>query len=567
MKNLISWTLARLGLYTPLRRTVCYLSDPTLRRRESEIRQDIERTRREVEAWAAQKVQSANPNHIFAIISFTNLPLHAKFHAISAKLMQLRGFTPLIFTYSGCRYAHEYFRMFGIDQLIFWDNYVQKALPDQSQVSEIVKTLLPTEVTTTKVISLKFKGVEVGKHALSMTSRRRVEGRLDLSHPQTFSLFHEQLTSAVRGVLVMEQIINQYPINKMLIRDAGYIPNGSIYELALEKGIDCIVYEQGQRRGTWILKRYTPQSKGQHYFSLADSTWEKVRRQPWTPEDDQKLEQEFAGRYRTDSTDDTRRLQAGKLIKTPEQVRTQLGLDPAKKTAVIFSHIAWDAAFFFGTCLFEDFEQWLFETVKYIATECPHLNWVVKLHPFNVFKLQRESKTEESEMRLLRSLMPLPDHIKIMRADTDINTQSLFPVVDYVLTVNGTVGMEFPCYGVPAVLAGTGRYNGRGFTIDPRTREEYFNTLKILHTIPPLDVESRRLARLHFYTLTNRRQVSLEDVAPMELKRLNEAQSDVHDNISITARTLDQFYSAPSIRLLAGWLGDSNELDLLEPQH
>jgi len=29
------------------------------------------------------------------------------------------------------------------------------------------------------------------------------------------------------------------------------------------------------------------------------------------------------------------------------------------------------------------------------------------------------------------------------------------------------------------------------------------------------------------------KQVSFEDVAPMELKRIHEAQSDVHNNISI----------------------------------
>jgi hypothetical protein len=244
-------------------------------------------------------------------------------------------------------------------------------------------------------------------------------------------------------------------------------------------------------------------------------------------------------------------------------VRQQLGLDPAKKTAVIFSHVAWDAAFFFGTCLFDDFEDWLYETVRFVAAECPQLNWVVKLHPFNVFKLQRENRGEESELRLLRPLMPLPPHVRLLRADTDINTQSLFPVVDYVLTVNGTVGMEFPCYGVPAVLAGTGRYEGRGFTIDPATRAEYFDTLRNLHALPPLDSDARRLARRHLDALVRRRQFSLDDVAPMELKRANEAQSDVHDNIHLRARPLDEFAAAASIRRLGEWLAESAEPDLL----
>jgi hypothetical protein len=191
------------------------------------------------------------------------------------------------------------------------------------------------------------------------------------------------------------------------------------------------------------------------------------------------------------------------------------------------------------------------------------LNWVVKVHPFNVFKLQRETVTETSEMRLLRPLFPLPDHVRILHADTDINTQSLFPVVDCVLTVNGTVGMEFPCFGIPSLVAGTGRYNGLGFTIEPKTREAYFDALRSLNTVPRLDSKTVQLARQHFFYLILGKQVSFEDVAPMELKRLHEAQSDVHDNIHIKARTLAEFATSSSIRRLGEWLAETQDPDLI----
>jgi hypothetical protein len=458
----------------------------------------------------------------------------------------------------------------GDDRLLWWERYSREAAPDNDALRQTIESLLPANPTLDEIMSCNLKGAEIGKHALSMTARRLIQGRLDLSDDKTMRVFWDQFTKSAQSVLAMDQLLAAVPIKKMLVRDAGYVPNGAIYETALARGVDCIVYEQGQRRGTWIFKRYTPQTKGQHYFSLSEATWDQIKQTDWTPEQDQALEKIFAGRYQPDSTDDTRRLMTDKQIKTPDDVRAQLGLDPAKKTAVIFSHIAWDAAFFFGTCLFDDFEHWLYETVKFAAAECPEMNWIVKLHPFNVFKLQRddvkrEGVSEESEMKLLRSLMPLPDHVKIVRASTDINTQSLFPLVDYVLTVNGTVGMEFPCYGVPAVLAGTGRYNGRGFTIEPPTREAYFETLRTLHTVPKLDQAARELARRYFYAITARRQTSLDDIAPMELKRINEAQSDVHDNIRITARSLAEFKGMGSIQRLRAWFAHSADLDILEP--
>lgn len=567
MANPIGTVLRELGLYKPLRKTIHYLTDSQARQNAQELREDLEVTQREVGAWAAQGKELASPDRMFAILSFTNLPLHAKFHCMVAKAMQLRGYTPVIFTYSGCRHAHKYFEMFNVhEHLVMWDQYAEELPLDSGEVQQVVRALLPAAPTVNDLINCQFQGVDVGKHALSVTSRKRIEGRLDLQDPETFAMLHDYFSQAVQSTLISQRFFEQYPVEKVFVRDAGYIPNGGIYEMALARGLDCVVYEQGQQRGTWIVKRYNQDSKGQHYFSLSDPTWQKLKAEPWTPEEDAQLEAVFAGRYKPDSTDDTRRLMSGKKLKTPDEVRAQLGLDPDKKTAVIFSHIAWDAAFFFGSCLFEDFEDWLFQTVKYAANECPDMNWIVKLHPFNVFKLQREGKEEESELRLLRTLMPLPDHVKIMRANTDINTQSLFPVIDYVLTVNGTVGMEFPCYGVPALLGGTGRYNGRGFTIEPQTQDDYFAALKTLHTVPPLDDKTRDLARKHFLTITTRRQTNLDDMMPMQLKRMNEAQSDVHDNISITARSLDEFRASESMTRLGDWLAFSTEPDLLEPK-
>lgn len=561
----IATALDKVGLYRPLKKAYTYLADAQVRQRDREVRQDLRQTRHAIGGWAAQGAEQADPQRLFAILSFTNLPAPAKFHGLVAKAMQRRGYTPVIFTYSSCQFGHEYFQLFGIDRLVMWDQYLRRAGPPAEEVARIVATLLPPNPTIEQVTACTFHGVDVGKHALSMTSRRRIEGQLDLDDPETVGLFQEQLRQAVESVVAAERFFDEHPVEKMLVRDSGYTPNGGLYEVALARGIDCVVYEQGQRRSTWVLKRYTPASKGRHYFSLDKTTWEQVRREPWTAAHDARLDQEFARRYQPDSTDDTRRLQAGKALKTPEAVRAQLGLDPAKKTAVIFSHIAWDAAFFYGTCLFEGFEAWLYESVKFVAAECPALNWVVKLHPFNVFKLQREDATEESEMRLLRRLMPLPNHVKILRADTDINTRSLFPVVDYVLTVNGTVGMEFPCFGVPAVLAGTGRYNGYGFTIEPPTQEAYFETLRRLHTVPALASEQQQWAKQHLVTLMTRRQFSLEDIAPMELKRIHEAQSDVHDNLHILPRSLAEFEAASSIQRLGDWLAHSTEPDLLEP--
>lgn len=555
--------LDRMGLYRPIRRTVDYLSDPVRRRRLREIQEDFSRTRKDVAGWSRTKSDDTDPNRIVVIQAFTNLPLYAKWACLLAKCAQLEGLTPLILTFSGCRQARQYYSLFGIDQIVNWDEWTARAVGDDGTVTHRHHAMLEDAATVGEVMKLRYGGVDVGKHALSMTCRRMVQGHLNLTDRATYDLLQDQLSRAICSTIAAQEFFETYTPELLLVRDSGYIPNGGIFEVALQQEIDCILYEQGHRAGTWVLKRYNQNNKGEHYFGLSEETWHAVKALPWSATDEARVEREFAGRYQPESVDDTRRLMSGKRLKTPSEVRQELGLRPEKRTAVIFSHIAWDAAFFFGTCLFDDFEDWLYQTVKFVSTECPNVNWIVKLHPFNAIKLQREEKKEESEIALLQDLIPLPDHVRVVRAGTDISTQSLFPMVDYVLTVNGTVGMEFPCFGVPAIVAGTGRYSGRGFTIDPTSKDEYFSILKSIESIERLGDEETHLARRYFHAVSLGRQTDFQDVAPMELKKAHEGQSDVHNNLHFQSRSIDEFATACSIRAARQWMFFSKSPDLL----
>lgn len=100
---------------------------------------------------------------------------------------------------------------------------------------------------------------------------------------------------------------------------------------------------------------------------------------------------------------------------------------------------------------------------------------------------------------------------------------------------------------------------------NPPTREAYFEKLRTLSSIQRLTPDVQELARKHFYALMVGKQVSFEDIAPMHLKRIHEAQSDVHDNISIRARSLDDLRTSPSLNLLADWLEEGSLPDLLGP--
>lgn len=554
--------LMKIWVYKKFKLFIKYLTDSEYRNKVHQLNSDYRKLYRDNFLWVTEKIPFKNKG-FYSIVSFSNLPFFVKFHAISAKAMELKGYNSMVITVSGNRYARRVFKLFRVDVIILWDKYCEKNLILKSQVDGIIESIFPTELGIESAIQMNYKGVDVGKHALSMTCRKRIEGRLVLTDPVTWQMFNVFLREAIFSVLVSEKLFNEYPIKKQLIRDSGYIPNGAIFEVGLERNIDSVVVEFGQKKSSWIFKRHTKHTKSRHYFSLSESTWHTLKDVPLTKEMKASVEKEINDRYNPKGENDTRRLQAGKVIKTREEVQRQLGLDPNKKTVVIFSHVAWDATFFYGKCLFSDYEDWLFQTVDFVNKNCPNINWIVKIHPYNAFKLKRETINSTSEERLLSELMPFEKHVFLMNADTDINSQSLFNVIDFALTVNGSVGFEYPIFGINAILAGTGRYEGFGFTIEPKTQIEYFDQLKNILSLQPLSGFQKDLAIKHYYYAILAKQVMFDDVAPMTLLKLHEADSSLHNNIIVNASSLNDFESKNSIKLWSNWMDAEKSPDLI----
>lgn len=277
----------------------------------------------------------------------------------------------------------------------------------------------------------------------------------------------------------------------------------------------------------------------------------------------ERLQEEIRRRYEPKSDSDTRRLQAGKTLKTMEDVVQQLDLDPAKKTAVVFSHITWDSSFFHGEDLFDGYEEWLVEAAR-IACSNPAVNWVIKLHPANIQKLRGANvRGEASEVVSIRKAIgQLPGHVKVLPSETDINTFSLFELADYCLTVRGTIGIEMACFGIPVLTAGTGRYSGRGFTVDSASREEYLERLRRIQEIPPMLREEIELAKKHAYWVFNLRPVNLDVMHKVWRQDLAENKGHpLASNERLLVSSMDDLASDRSLNGFADWVLSSREAD------
>jgi hypothetical protein len=433
----------------------------------------------------------------------------AKVESLMAGVLRLKGFQPVILLERPQWAIEKIFRAAAADaKFIYLDTWMDRARMDAA--GENADAILARSASFEDLARLEIDGYRIGRNVQSLVLRQLRVGRLDNNDPRHHVAVKATLTRSLVAKEFVENMMKERAPNVAIFIERGYTPAGEIFDGCLLHGVDAVQWCSAPQSDCLIYRRYRRNTRGEHPLALSDVTWRGLMAMPWTEENDRAVVERIAANYASGAWYNRQQLQEGKAIVEAARVRDLLGLDPAKKTAIVFCHILYDATFFYGESLFEDYQHWLVETVR-AAIGNPQLNWIVKVHPVNVWRSRMDgAEMVQLETEALREAFGnLSGHVKLMGADTPINTFSLFDVADYGLTVRGTIGMELPCFGIPVITAGTGRYSGRGFTTDPATCREYIELLGRLHELPRLDADAVRRARCHYFGALSLRPIPM----------------------------------------------------------
>ncbi len=440
------------------------------------------------------------------IVSLSDMVYQLKLEGMLAAAIRQRGWRPIVLTNSRSNTrAIRYFHAFGIDDFVFLSEF-PPTREEKDRAHEAAVRLLQGDISFRTVKSWRFEQCWVGPQILSTVSRSRHEGAPDPREPHTRAEIEKLLPEILERTLVSHRLISRVQPKLGLVIEANYVLNSPFVDAMIAAETSVIQIVQPWRDDSLTFKRLTRSTRRMHPSSVSPETFERLLNERWTEAEEQALNQVFRDRY-----NGTWFLQARNQPATIRVNRAELcerlGLDPKKKTATVFSHVLWDANLFYGDDLFEDYGEWFVETVRAAAAN-PRLNWIIKLHPANLWKRAREGAVGEfSELILIRNRIGnLPSHIHILKPDTDISTASLFEFTDFGVTVRGTAGMELPCFGKPLLTAGTGRYSGLGFTVDSLSSGEYLSYLAQLHERAPMTAAQTQKARRHAYAAFVRRQ-------------------------------------------------------------
>jgi hypothetical protein len=484
-------------------------------------------------------------------------------HGMLAKAIELRGGRPLFLILRDEPWHEEYLRVFGQRDVLYLEDYAQPP----AEYEPLAGELLDGCGSANELLELRYRDASVGRAAASRVVKNLRLGAIDLDKPGVREAMRAALVTSIRMSVAAERLFDDVAPDKHLVYEQSYTPVAEFFDVGLRRGVDTVHWYRSPLEYSLLFRRYTDATRYDHFFSITDETWRRVRELPWSEEQGAELQERIRGMYRSETWFERKRMLAGKRIKTPQEITVELGLDPRKKTAVIYSHVLFDATVWYGTSLFPDYATWLVETVRR-ACASPAVNWVIKMHPENVTKgssRRGDYELEElEEYQLLQRHFPeLPPHVVLMPPENDTNPASFFDFADYAITVRGTVGLELPCFGVPVLTAGTGGYSGRGFTEDSGTAGEYLARLDAIHDLPPLDARRTALAQRFTNATFFLKPIPIDSFSWKQVHRPTDWVYPFHFALHLDSAA--EIERAPDLRAFADWVLYSDDQDLMRP--
>lgn len=455
----------------------------------------------------------------------------------------------------------RYAKAFGVREVIAHDGIALSAL-EHEECDGIARQLLAGPLDFESIKRWTFRGFAIGNHVLSTLIRVTFDGSPDLALEENETLLASILAEVVENVVRSEHLMAKIRPGTLLVQEANYSRSGPLVDVALEHGVDVIQTVTTWRDGALMSKRLTQATRRVDAHSVAPETLTLLSKEPWDQRHEQELADDFAARYGGRYAVG-RQNQPKTERRSRRDIQNELGLDPERRTCVIFSHVLWDASLFFGVDLFDNYGEWLVASVA-AAVDNPRVNWIVKAHPANVFlETHGFAAPQSSEMTLLnKNFGHLPEHIKVLPPDTKISTLSIYEFADVGVTVRGTPGMEIACFGKPAVTCGTGAYSGLGFTYDSASQCEYLERLAAIDEFGPISDEMRVRAQRYVHALfvvRPWRSDSLRIVRNIESR----GWSPLDQNLDVVASSLDEFERDHALNYWADWALSATSADFL----
>ncbi len=190
--------------------------------------------------------------------------------------------------------------------------------------------------------------------------------------------------------------------------------------------------------------------------------------------------------------------------------------DKNKKIVTVFLPYFVDGNFQHGRKkLFKDNFSWTINTLK-IIENIKNVNWLIRQHPS-----ESRFDTKINFTKIIKDIETKHSHIRF--SPRNINPVSLKNITDIALTSHGSVGLEYPSFGIPCIVAEKSYYTHCKFNDRPTNISEYKDLLNNINKVKKLNKKNIELARIFlfiFLILARVRNSMLPDWLPFFESRM-----------------------------------------------
>lgn len=368
---------------------------------------------------------------------------------------------------------------------------------------------LSMTIELNEIYNYKYLNVDVGMLAWSSVIRYMkgfVIERKDLKKEDEI-LLRKYFFAGLVNTYIADEVIKKFSPVSLFGSHGVYVDYSPAILLAYLKGIKTLIWSSGFKD---FLHYFTIPKKPNklEFRGITEPEWKKRKEKPLSEEENKTLDDYIHHRFNKGNKRDFLNVT---LPEDPEALRKKLGFDNGRKVACLFCHVSWDLSFDLSNMIFDNANQWLCESMKAVF-DIKNVNWIIRVHPGE--KVSGSLYTNDDFIK--KNFSEIPDHVKVLWSDSEINSLGLYKLLDVGITLFGTMGAELPILGKPVISGGEAHFSNKGFTIDAKSREEYFSLLKNINTIELLKKDQIDIARRYAYSYFIERQIPINIVNKSE---------------------------------------------------
>ncbi len=378
---------------------------------------------------------------------------------------------------------------------------------DEDKKNEFRK--LSESLSIDEIFNYKYLDIETGSLAWSSVIRYMkgyVLEEKDFKKEDEI-LLRKYFYAAMVNTYTANEVIEKFNPVSIYGSHGVYVDYSPPILLAYLKGIKSIIWSSGFKD---FLHYFTVPKKPNklEFRGITSDEWNKRVETPLSDKEKKTLDEYIFHRFNKGNKRDFLNVS---LPETPDALKRKLGISNSNKIVCLFCHVSWDLTFSLSTMIFESANQWLKESMDAIF-KIKNVNWLVRVHPGE----GPSGSLYTNDDYIRDNFKNIPDHVKILWSDSELNSLGLYNLIDVGITLFGTMGAELPLLGKPVISGGEAHFTNKGFTIDAKSKEEYFYLLNNIPLIKELDDKQLDLARKYAYSYFIQRQIPINVIAKKE---------------------------------------------------